>query len=261
MTSIVTAFVDIGRGNWEGIVNNKVIPHYIKRDTETYFQRFERLTKLKNDIVCYTESKYFSRIKAMNSNIKLIAIDSLWEENKNLLTTIENIQKNTSFVNMVLNPACPEYWSSKYVVINLLKSTFVNHAIDSNFITNNDVAWIDFGYCREHVYCPPDTYWTFETDDKINLYCHNYNLFNKPIFEVIKTGEVYLQGCHIIASKNKWPVLSNLIKENLNHLLSVGLIDDDQTLLLMSYRSNPEIFKLNQANPNNWFTVFEGRCK
>ena len=57
MTTIVTAFVDIGRGDWEGVKNNQLIPPYIKRDTETYFKRFERLTKLKNKIVCFTEEK------------------------------------------------------------------------------------------------------------------------------------------------------------------------------------------------------------
>ena len=41
LVTIVTAFVDIGRGDWEGTKNDKPIPHYIKRDTETYLKTFE----------------------------------------------------------------------------------------------------------------------------------------------------------------------------------------------------------------------------
>lgn len=260
MTAIVTAFVDIGRESWEGIINDQRIPSFIKRDTETYFRRFERLSKLKNKIICYTESRFFDKISKMNSTITLINIDSIWKENEKLLALIENIQKNSYFIKSVNNPASPEYWSSKYVAINLLKSTFVNHAINDKLIDSENIAWIDFGYCRENVYCPENKYWNFDTSNLINLFCQNFDLYSKPIFEIVKTGEVYIQGCHIVAPQNKWPLLQNLVNSSLNNLTSVGLIDDDQTFLLMAYQSNPEIFKLNPANSNNWFTIFEGRC-
>lgn len=260
MTTIVTAFVDIGRGEWEGIKNNQLIPHYIKRDTQTYLDRFKRLTKLKNKIICYTEEKFFDTIQAMRDDIVLIGIDSIWEDHSHLINKIDQIQQQPEFIRFVANPASPEYWSPKYVAINLMKSHFVNYAVEQGLVETKDVAWIDFGYCRDEVYCPENKMWTFNTEEKINLFCQNPYTHHVPIFDIVRNGTVYMQGCHIVAPKKLWKTLKQLINDNLSTLFNVGLIDDDQTLLLMAYRSAPELFKLNSSDPNNWFTIFEGRC-
>jgi len=257
LVTIVTAFVDIGRGHWEGVKNNQLIPPYIKRDTDTYFERFERLTKLKNPIVCFTESKNFDRIKAMREDIVLIGIDTIFEDHAHLISKIDQVHQDPHFIKFVTNPSAPEYWSSKYVAINLFKSHFVNYAIEQQLTPTDTCAWIDFGYCRPEVFCPPGMEWKFDTEDKINLFCMNPYTHNKPIFEIVRTGEVYMQGCHIVAPKKLWSTLKQLVNDNLSLLFGVGLIDDDQTLLLMSYRTAPELFKLNPADPNNWFVIFK----
>ena len=261
MTTIVTAFVDIGRGEWEGVKNNQLIPHYIKRDTETYLKRFERLTKLKNPIIVYTEEKFFDRIKSMREDITLIGIDSIWDDHSHLISKIDQVQQQSEFIRFVTNPSSPEYWSPKYVAINFMKSHFVSYAVQEGMIETPDAAWIDFGYCRDEVYCPGGATWTFDTDNKINLFCQNPFTHNKPIFEIVRTGEVYMQGCHIVAPQNQWNILKQLVNDNLSTLFNTGLVDDDQTLLLMAYRTAPELFKLIPADPNNWFTIFEGRCQ
>lgn len=261
MTTIVTAFVDIGRGDWEGVKNNQLIPPYIKRDTETYFKRFERLTKLKNKIVCFTEEKFFDRIKAMREDIVLIGIDSIWDDHQHLISKIEQVQQQPEFIRFVTKPSSPEYWAPKYVAINFMKSHFVNYAVDQGLVDTPSAAWIDFGYCRDEVYCPEGLYWEFDTQGKINLFCQNPYTHNVPIFEIVRTGDVYMQGCHIVAPSNHWQFLKQLVNDNLTALFNVGLVDDDQTLLLMSYRNAPEMFNLVPADPNNWFTIFEGRCK
>lgn len=256
LVTIVTAFVDMGRGNWQGVKNNKPIPHYIKRDTDTYFERFERLTKLKNPIICYTESKFFDRIKSIRSDIVLVNIDDIFVNQPLIIDTIKKVQQNPFFINFVTNPSNPEYWSPEYVAINLFKSVFVTDAIEENLISTDTCAWIDFGYCRPEVYCPPEMEWKFDTENLINLFCMNFNVYDKPIFEIVKTNEVYMQGCHIVAPKHLWFELKSLINSNLSSLFNVGLVDDDQTLLLMSYRSAPKLFKLNKADPNDWFNIF-----
>lgn len=258
--TIVTAFVDIGREHWEGIKNNQLIPPYIKRDTETYFKRFERLTKLKNKIICYTEEKFFDRIKQMRDDIILIGIDSIWEDHQHLLSMIDSVQQQPEFIKFVTRPSSPEYWSSKYVAVNFMKSHFVNYAVEQNLIDTANAAWIDFGYCREEVYCPPGMTWQFDTENKINLFCQNQFTHTVPIFDIIRTGDVYMQGCHIVAPKGDWQYLKQLVNDNLSTLFNVGLVDDDQTLLLMAYKSAPELFKLIPSESNNWFTIFENRC-
>src|SRR5207248_4915545 len=43
--SIVTAFFDIGRGDWSGEVNGATIPDWQKRSTDTYLTRFDNLAR------------------------------------------------------------------------------------------------------------------------------------------------------------------------------------------------------------------------
>lgn len=259
--TIVTAFVDIGRDKWSGEKNGHTIPPYIKRDVKTYLDRFERLTKLKNRIIVFAESKFNDAIKSMRDDIVIVNIDTLFSDHEHLIQTIEDVQTNESFINFTVFPASPEYWSPEYVAINLMKSHFVSYAIEQGLVSTPNTAWIDFGYCRENTVCPEGTTWKYDTNDKINLFCQNPFTFTTPIFEIVRTGQVFIQGCHIVAPNAMWSTLKQLINDNLSTLLNVGLIDDDQTLLLMAYRSAPELFDLVPANSENWFTIFEGRCE
>ncbi len=255
--TIVTAFVDIGRGEWQGYKNNELIPHYIKRDTDTYLQRFERLTKLKNPIVCFTESKFFDQIKAMREDIILIGVDSIFNDHEHLLDAIDFVQQDPNFIRFVDHKSSPERWSPEYVAINLMKAFFVTYAVENKLAPSNTYAWIDFGYVRDNTICPPGMEWKFDTKNKINLFTANQYTHSTPIFEIVRSGEVFVQGCHIVAPANKWRYLKDLMSSSLSILLSTGLIDDDQTLLLMSYRSNPNEFILNHVGNENWFVIFD----
>jgi protein YibB len=257
LVTIVTAFVDIGRDKWEGLKNNQLIPSYIKRDKSTYFERFERLAKVKNPMVVFAKSEDFERLKNIRQDISLVAIDTVFEDHAHLLNKINQVQQDPNFIKFVTNPSAPEYWSPEYVAINLMKSFFVTYAIEQKLSDTANWAWIDFGYVRDDTFCPPGLEWKFSTDGKINIFCINPFTHSKPIFEIIRTGEVYIQGCHIVAPRNQWSTLKGLVSQNLSTLFNVGLIDDDQTLLLMAYRSLPELFKLNNVDPSDWFVIFK----
>lgn len=254
-TTIVTAFVDIGRDSWEGFRNGDLVPAFIKRDVDTYFERFERLCKIKNPIVCYTESKFFERIKAIREDITLVNIDTLWKDHATVVDLIRKVQTNDKFIDFVDNPSVPEYWSPEYVAINFFKSFFVAHANEQQLIKTPNAAWIDFGYCREKLF--KDNYeWSFNCNGRINLFAVSA-LDDAPIFDIVKTGKVYIQGCHIVAPTKRWVELKGLMIQAMNQLLGVGFIDDDQTMLLMSWRMKPESFQVNAVHPSNWFVIFD----
>jgi hypothetical protein len=67
---------------------------------------------------------------------------------------------------------------------------------------------------------------------------------------------VYVQGCHIVAPVDKWKKMATLMTQALMTYISVDLIDDDQSMLLMSYRLSPHDFKINYVNPEYWFVIF-----
>jgi len=256
--TIVTAFVDIGRHSWEGVVNNKPIDSHIKRDVDTYFHRFEKLCGLNNPIICFIHSMYHKRIRQIRSDITLIAIDNILEENKTLLTKIYNVQRNPHFINYVTRPSVPEYWSPEYVFVTSRKAMFVNRAIQEGHVNTENVAWIDFGYARPDCYCPQGLQWKFKTDGLIHMICNTTTPIDSlPIYEIVRTGEVFIQGCHVIGPKDKWQYMEDAFDVYLQSILNSGLSDDDQILFLMAYRGAPHLFKIHYVDSNSyWFMIF-----
>ena len=140
----------------------------------------------------------------------------------------------------------PEYWNPNYVVINFLKSVFVNLAINNKLVSTELVAWLDFGYCRTADKVPASKKWSYDFDvNKMHLF--NYKEYdNKPITDVIATNDVYILGAKIVGGKTAWPKFENLMKDSLIELGKTGLVDDDQTLMLMSTIKDPNLFELHR---------------
>jgi hypothetical protein len=77
------------------------------------------------------------------------------------------------------------------------------------------------------------------------------------ILDVISNNVVHMHGSMIVADKQLWPTLESLIHHSINELLKNDLIDDDQTLMLMSYLQKPELFELHQIIENSPFIIFK----
>ena len=253
--NIVTAFYDIGRGSWEGNVNGQDIPGFIKRSNDEYFERFARLCKLDNPITVFTQRKFSERIRAIRNDIKVGIMEDIFQPT--LVEGIKDVQTNKTFLNLIDNPSLPEYWSPEYIIINLLKGFFVNAMISKMSPEYDTTAWIDFGYCRDNVELPGS--WEFDTNDLINVISNGpIDVYNTPtILEIIKSNMVFLQGCHIIAPNNRWQEFYEDIFKAFLSLISVGLVDDDQTLLLMAYRNNPMKYRILEGDSSNWFKIFQ----
>jgi len=67
------------------------------------------------------------------------------------LKSIEKVQKSEEFRSRVNKDMLVniEYWSPEYVLINNLKTYFVNYAIRKNLFSEELVSWVDFGYERD----------------------------------------------------------------------------------------------------------------
>lgn len=257
LVTIVTAFFDIGRDKWEGTLDGNILPHYLKRDTATYFERFRRLTLLKNPIVVYTESRFIETIKSYRDDIICVPVDNYLSDNQHVLEAIFIRQRRPEFIAHLNQPTMPEYWSPEYVFINYSKSIFVADAVKQGHVKTPTAAWLDFGYVRDDTFCPPGLEWKFNTQNLINLFCFSDPLKAEPIFNIVKTNNVYVQGCHIVAPVEKWNHMANLMRQALVSLMNVGLVDDDQSMLLMSYQMSPHDFKINYVDPSYWFVIFK----
>jgi protein YibB len=253
--TIVTSFYDIGRENWS----------FYSRKNSEYFECFKRLCKLKNKIVVFTQKKFKEEFDKIIETIKSDLIVFYDDDVINDFELISKIEKTQKIVNnmgyLYDGGKPPEYWNPRYVLVNFLKSKFCNIAIQNLKTIDNIVSWIDFGYVKNDNQIPKSKIWKYDFNEKIHL----WNILKIPevvdIPNIIQTNTVYIQGCHIVCLKDKWPLMLKLMENQFNSLICNNLIDDDQTLLLMSYLSSPENFNLHFETINSsdldWFFIFQ----
>lgn len=254
--TIVTAFFDIGRDSWEG----PGLPHYLKRTQEYYFECFERLLKLQNHIVVFTSNDLMDKFEEYNqkSNITIIGLQDwrrdIWPE---FFEPIHNIHRNPKYQKMIATPWNPEYWSVDYVMVNMLKTYFVNYAIEAHLIPTDLVAWIDFGYAKKDEDVP-STVWNYNFDpEKIHFFSKKKVVPpHMDVIPIIISNDVWITGCHIVAGKKPWRNLLEYVYQNIHTLIQNNLIDDDQTILYMSYCLNPDLFVIHKIEENDWFCIF-----
>lgn len=259
---IVTAFIDIGRSDWVGEKNGEELPSYLQRNTDLYFERFERLCKLNNKIAVFSTQNYKERLESLSPNVEFFDVNDILanDSSKLIKQHISNIQKNQTFINFVDRKYAPEYWSPEYVMINFFKPFFVDFYAQAKELIEETLAWIDFGYCREDNDAPSGKTFMFDDNDRVNIFSNGKFNNHHTILELIKTGDVLIQGSHIIAPAYLWGDLCQEMELSLESLCEVGLIDDDQTMLLMSYRRNEDFFELNINSSSDWFNVIRNNC-
>lgn len=256
--TIVTAFFDIGRGGW----SEPGLPSYLKRTNDEYFQRFERMLKLENDIIVYTEAnheKRFDKYKKRKSNLTVIYVDNwrnIWSEYREKIRIAMLAQK---FELAIQQPWNPEYWNIDYVMINYLKAYFAHNAVTFGHVKTDMVAWLDFGYPREDWQVPCNN-WEYEFDpEKIHFFTTKNNVPDyTDLKRLIETNDVFIMGCHIVASPNKWEFLKDEIAHNISSLLEHNIVDDDQTVLYMCFIANPSLYEIHRVDVNlgDWFQIF-----
>jgi protein YibB len=245
--TIVTAFFDIGRGDW---TPDKGLPHYLHRTTDTYVERFGHLATLENEMVIYTTSDLVDKIIELRgdrpTHICTVDYHNCFNE---VRQKISDVQKSESYQSRIVphQSRNPEYWSADYVLVNALKSTFINKSIDAGYCSNDLVAWVDFGYCRDLSTLYGVKHWKHNFNkDKIHLFTLKDFVEGTYIDQIIFTNDVHMVGGAIIAGKQGWKNLEYLVQHSLTQLLDNNLVDDDQTLLLMSYLSSRDSFELHR---------------
>lgn len=246
--SIVTAFYDIGRGDW---TPEKGHPHYLHRPNNVYIERFKRLTRLHNDITVFTSPDLVEKLEkaceGSTSKVTVVGFDILTAFS-GMKNEIRQIQQSPQFIKKINFSQIrnPEYWNSDYVLVTNLKALFPTIAIAEKLVKNDMVAWIDFGYCRSDNNITASQQWNYNFDpEKIHLFAYK-DYDNTPIETVVANNDVYILGAKVVASAKKWTELNQLMEKSFNELLAKSMVDDDQGLWLLSYILKPEIFELHR---------------
>jgi protein YibB len=260
--TFVTAFFDLDRNNW-GKGNFESINARHVRTNTYYLKCFSHLAKIKNELIIFIDEKLAHHVLTIRKKNGL--------ENKTIIFTYRNFFKGPAIAEIirkiefnmreelyrfVWNPNSPKFHSAKYVLMNSLKSMFVNRVTHMNIVSSKQIAWIDFGYCRSELDINTEEEWKFNAKNKINLF-QIKQLDEVPIFNILKTLDIYFIGGQIIGNAENWSTFAKKIDESFSSLLNCGFVDDDQLLILMAYRMNPKNFILHPISADNPRTLFK----
>ncbi len=259
--TIITAFFDIGRGNWNAKSGRS---DRLERTADTYFNHFKRLAKLDNKIIIFTSPDLKDKILKLREGkpTHIITID-LQRKFKFIINKISSIQHSDSFKSLIKPEQLqnPEYWSAEYVLVTNLKAYFINKYIELGLSSDELIAWIDFGYIRKAKTLNGITEWKYPFDqNKVNFFSikDNLNLQDKKgIMEKAINNDTYIIGGVIVATKEKWIEFYHLVFQTQKKLIQSGLIDDDQGVFLICASQKPSLVKLNYLGHMEWFKVFK----
>lgn len=241
--TIVTAYFNIGRENYG---------QAYARGNDKYINYFKFWARMKNDLVIYTQKEFKDEIieirdsYGLKEKTKVIVIDDIYKLLPDIYNRMCQIEKNDYFKKYRYIKNCPDN-NAKYDYIMFLKSWCLKDAVDNSYVNNEFVAWLDFGFNHGGRFFENekdfDFTWKYPFEDKIYI-AGISETKEKPIFHLIQSGEVFIQGASYIMPVKFVEEYYNLMLESMNSLLDVGFIDDDQTVLYMAYLKKKEIFNL-----------------
>lgn len=246
--TIVSAYFDIGRENWGGFA----------RDSDEYFGYFKSWAKIKNKLIVYVGSEDV-KMKILNfrSSIglaeeTLVIVIDYQSIDLDLLEKMKYTVDNPYYLRYRLYPTYPEAWSAEYCYVVLLKFWFVKDAIERE-LAKGQIAWVDFGYNHGGEIIDPKSdfnyLWNYQFSNKINLFAV-HELDNRPIFDIVFSLGTYIMAFMMVGPDELWPKLWGYIRNLACELLDCGLIDDEQTVLIMAVRKYPELFEIHNSK---WF--------
>lgn len=246
--TIVTAFFKINRGNWRGF----------ERTDMQYFNYFKVWAKLKNKLIVYVESEElkeeilaFRKAFGLENHTIVNVVQDILSVDPDLYQRCLQTTSNPIQQRFRLFPRNPEVWNGTYNYIMLMKSWCICDAIEKGQ-AEGMIAWIDFGY--NHGGSPISAesdfnfLWEYDFPEKINLFTL-HEMDSRPIFEMVMSMDTYLMGCAIVGYDRLWFEFWDLMRQSMRTLTDCGLCDDDQNIMLMSYRKKPEIFNI---IPSEW---------
>lgn len=272
--TIVTGFYDVGRSRWGAAVEETQyvpwlaeveVPKAFARSAQVYLDRFAHLAAIKNPMVVFTEPQFTQFVRdaraahGLLEQTYVIASNNPFSGPSSLDQAIARTRLalgRPEYGAFVARPWCPEHWNAHYVVLTMFKFVLVNSAIRMGLVRTSNLAWIDFGYCRDDKRFDKTKPWSFACGDRIHLF-YIREPDERPIFDIVRSGDVYFMGNHIVSPVSRWADFLDLIERAFESLLDCGIPDDEQTALLMACRRRPDLFHTHSVDPADWFVIFQ----
>lgn len=273
--TLVTAFYDIGRENWE---------EGFKRDVSFYIDSFFTYLNYEYKMVCYIDDRFIDKVlekyaECQYQNKVFIPINRQWlDDNIHAWKNVERdrgIMENEDYKEFmkrrlplmypdgipetnVRNHLCPENVFPEYNVVNHSKIDFIVHAIQNGYINTSFTGWTDFGYFK--TYHSDDSPLPHSTIDINKLHPSKliFNLRRKiveqdkdVIFTMLYAFELFIGAFYAGPTELMIP-FQELYHECVTEMLDQFVTDDDQHVYIQCYVKKPEWMHLNIFENQDW---------
>ena len=247
--TIVTAFFDIGRDKYA----------FYSRSVEKYLDYFRFWARIQNKLVVYTAPELVDKVMEIRGEFGLadktvvIAVPDIFEVEGKLFERMKAVESNPDFYQFRAN-ADPEWPDNKanYDYIMLMKYWCLQDAASKNLATGM-LAWLDFGFNHGGKNFTEaadfDYLWQTDLEDKIHVFSLSSPDAIHAGFQLQLLSEC-LMGAPVIVPDTMAEKLWLLTKKAMEALLMLDCIDDDQQLLMMAYKEEPEAFHIHISD---WF--------
>jgi hypothetical protein len=240
--TLVTAFFDIGRGDWQNNFN---------RSSETYISQFYKYLELDYNLIVFMDARYTIPHK---QNMTIIPIDHKFLENE--IHGWKQLDRDKSIINSEvykkytehrINNGHPENIYAEYNCIMHAKIDFINYAVKHGYIKHGTVCWSDFGTFKnfgETLPTKPLDSLKMNTS-KINLFLRNkLTNYDKDPYYTLEAAPERVTGTFFSLPISLVSEFQELYHRTLEELYSLCISDDDQHILLRCYYKKPYLFEL-----------------
>lgn len=242
--TLVTDFFDIGRGEDSDPT--------LRRTSSKYLEEFKRWARIQNRLIVYTDANTAPEIMEIRrafgreEQTTIIVIDDLFGLEPDLFAKMERFSKEESYLKFRYLPKASSS-NPKYDYLWMMKYYFMNDAFNRGLLDGVDnVAWFDFAF--DHggaVYYDEEDFnflWDYDWKGKIHIFC-----LKDPATTSCITTLQYLpdcvQGCMYGVAKEMIPTFWKIVREAIEALLMIEVLDDDQEMVLMAYKKYPQYFE------------------
>jgi protein YibB len=238
--TIVTAFFDIGRGEWN---------HYT-RNNDKYLAQAKRMLTLQDNMVIYIEDKFIDFVKEHRKDLmdktKIVPmkIEELYAYKWN--EQIQAIMNSKEYRENLRNPNCPEVNYSLYNVIMWSKIPLVVKTATDNPFNTDHFVWLDFGVYDHGLRDEFLGKQLFSTvPDRIKILCRSIpRQEDLDINTFFKSNVNRLAGTMLTGHRDYFIKFNNCLIEEIEYALSKNVVDCDQSFFAIAYLKHPDLFEL-----------------
>lgn len=261
---LVTAFMDIGRGEWQTFT----------RSVKEYIASFMPYLNLNHDLIVFIDQTYSSSLQWILekdppvANVKIIPIDREWmNTNIRAYSKLEmegKIMESQNYNGIIGHRKhCPECSHPEYNIMQHAKIDFVCYAIENELSKASHFAWTDFGYFKSSAMLNPKG--TNKLDlgrfdlDRINFQTINpIEDRDQQTMYTLQCAPEKIGGFFYLGSRDLLLSYQKLYHQVNDEFHRMGLVDDDQHFMIKCYFRRKDMFKL--WDLNGWHKIYTTFC-